>query len=306
MRIAVLGAGAMGSLFGGYLSQRHEVWLIDTDPDRADAIRTGGVTIQEKDGVRVFYPEARTEASGVAPADLILVFVKAMHTRRALEQNRRLIADTAFVISLQNGAGHEDILREFVPVRRLVLGTTQHNASLQAPGRVRHGGGGMTHLGLLHPDDADLEPVARAFRYCGIDTLVTADIRKRIWEKLFLNASASALTAVLQVPLGFIAEDPHAWTLATRLIREAVSVANAAGRDFDAGQVAADIRRVLLEAREGITSICADLRDGIPTEVESISGFIVREASRLGMPAQGHETIAAIIHALEAKNAGGL
>ena len=127
-------------------------------------------------------------------------------------------------------------------------------------------------------------------------------MKKQIWSKLFLNASASALTAILQVKLGYIVENAHAWSLAERLIREAVAVANADSRSFDPDQVITDVQRVLVKAREGYTSIYADVRNGIRTEVDTISGSIVRTAKRLGVPAPNHEFVVELIHALEGKS----
>ena len=301
MRIAVLGAGAMGCLFGGYLSQRHDVWLIDSDRSKVDAILSSGVLIQEADGERLFHPNAVSDAASLEPMDLVIVLVKAVFSREALEKNRHLIDGKTYLLSLQNGAGHEKTLAEFAPPGRVVLGTTQHNSSLKMPGKIHHGGGGQTFIGLPDADSTPLEPLAAAFRECGIVTSVSPDINKQVWAKLFLNASASALTAILQVRLGFIVENSHAWLLANRLIREAVSVANAEGQNFDPDVVAVDIREILARARLGITSICADIRDGVRTEADTISGFVVRKAQQLEVPVPTHEFVLQCIHALEEK-----
>jgi len=181
----------------------------------------------------------------------------------------------------------------------VIIGTTQHNSSLTMPGRIHHGGGGKTSIGLLGADSAALEPIAETFRKSGLDTEVSGDIRKQIWKKLFLNASASVLTAILQVKLGYVLENAHAWLLARRLIEEAVAVANADTQDFDVDQVVSDVRAVLLNARDGYTSIYADIRNGVRTEVDAISGSIVRTANRLGIPVPNHELVVQLIHALE-------
>ena len=91
MKIAVLGAGAMGSLFGGYLSKYNDVWLVDVDPQRVNAITQKGITIVEKDGEQVFWPKAVTSTSDLGEMDLVIVFVKAMATEAALSQNRHLV-----------------------------------------------------------------------------------------------------------------------------------------------------------------------------------------------------------------------
>jgi 2-dehydropantoate 2-reductase len=301
MRIAILGAGAMGSLFGGYLSQHNEVWLIDSDRGKVDAIQSKGVTIQESDGDHIFHPNSVSDASNLDPMDLVVVFVKAIHSQEALRNSRHLIGEKTCLMSLQNGAGHEETLSNFISRERLIIGTTQHNSSLTMPGRIHHGGRGKTRIGLLDGDSSILEPIADAFRKCGLDTAVSNNIQKEIWKKLFLNASASALTAILKVKLGFIVENSHAWLLAKRLIEEAVAVANADNQDFDPDHVIADVREVLASAREGFTSIYADISNGVRTEVDVISGFVVRTATRLGIAVPNHEVVVKLIHALEEK-----
>jgi 2-dehydropantoate 2-reductase len=291
----------MGSLFGGYLSRQNDVWLIDVDRGKVDAIRNGGVTIREPDAESVFHPNAASDTSGLGPMDVMIVFVKAIRSREALEANRHLIGDTTFLMSLQNGAGHEDTMLDFVPRERVILGTTQHNSSQIAPGGIHHGGGGKTFIGLLDSNSAALEPIAETFRQSGFDTTVSADIRKQIWKKLFLNASASAMTAILQVKLGYLADNAHAWGLTKKLIEEAVAVANAEKHDFDEERIAAEVHAVLVNAREGHTSIYADIRDGVRTEVDTISGSIVRKARRLGVPVPNLEFVVDLIHALEEK-----
>jgi 2-dehydropantoate 2-reductase len=305
MRVAILGAGSMGSLFGGYLSQHHEVWLIDSNRGKVDAIRSKGVTIQEPDGDNIFHPNAVSDTSGLDPMDLVIVFVKAIHSQEALRSSRHLIGGKTYLMSLQNGAGHEDTLSGFIARNRLIIGTTQHNSSLTMPGRIHHGGGGSTRIGLLEGDSAVLEPIAEEFRKSGLDTAISDNIQREIWKKLFLNASASALTAILQVKLGYIVENAHAWILAQRLIEEAVAVARADNQDFDPEQVIADIRGILVNASEGFTSIYADIRNGVRTEVDVISGFVVRTAKRLGVAVPNHEVVVELIHALEEKLRSG-
>lgn len=134
MRVVILGAGAMGMLFGGYLSRGNDVCLIDVDPKRVEAVNANGITIREPDGSEgVYHPRAATSCEGMEPADLIVLFVKAMYSRSALGGNKAIIGPNTFVMTLQNGAGHEDILREFVAEDHIVIGTTQDNSSVLGP-----------------------------------------------------------------------------------------------------------------------------------------------------------------------------
>lgn len=306
MRIAILGAGAMGCLFGAYLTKENDVWLVDIDKRIVDAINENGVRVTEKDGEHVMRPRAVCDTSGLGEMDLVIVFVKSMHTESALAANKHLIGENTYVMTLQNGAGHEDMLLKFVQFERIIIGSTQHNSSLVSPGHVYHGGGGLTSIGLLNGQSGHLQAIADKFTSCGFNTVVSDNVKKQIWTKLMLNTSASVLTAVLQVKLGYILDNPHAWFLAEKLIKEAVAVANADGLDFDAKQVIGDIKAVLSRAYDGYTSIYADLRDGLRTEVDTISGSVLRAAKRLGLPVPYHEFVVELVHALEEKQKTGI
>ena len=302
MKIAILGAGAMGMLFGGYLSKENDVVLIDTDRSKVDKIRHDGIRIEESDGKSVeARPRAVIQAEESGETDLVIVFVKAMDSRNALACNLNLINPDTFVLTLQNGSGHDTVLREFVSPERIVIGTTQHNSSIIETGVVHHGGGGTTFIGLKEGDGNALKGIQEAFNRCGLETQISDNIQKKIWEKLFVNASASVLTAILQTNLGFLLDSGPAWHLTETLIKEAVAVANGDGMDFEEEKVRADVRGLLENAKYGYTSIYADIRDGRRTEVDTISGAVVAAGRLNKVPAQGHELVVALIHAMEDK-----
>jgi 2-dehydropantoate 2-reductase len=146
---------------------------------------------------------------------------------------------------------------------------------------------------------AGLKPIAGTFNRCGFETEISGNIQRKIWEKLFLNASASVLTAILQTKLGFVIENEHAWRLAGQLIREAVAVANAEGLAFEHDRILDAVRTAVEKAKDGYTSIYADIRDGRKTEVDSISGAVVAAGRRNHVPAPGHEFVVELIHAME-------
>lgn len=300
MRIAVIGAGAMGSIYGGHLSLHHDVYLIDTNQAIVDHINREGLKVQE-DGTDVTYhPKAVTSTEGVEPVDLVILFVKALFSRSALNSNKGIIGDNTYLMTLQNGSGHEDILSEFVPENRIIIGTTEDNGAVLAPGHVRRGGSGNTNIGMLTEDTHGFLPkLKEALDSCGFRGNIHENIQQLIWNKLFTNVSLSALTGVLQVPMGFIAGNEHAWTLAQRLIHEAVEVAHGLGLEADEAEITEKVKNTSLGSPEGITSICADLRDGRRTEVNTISGSVVRASKKCGVPAPTHEVIVELVHALE-------
>ena len=163
MRIAVIGAGAMGSIYGGHLSLHNDVYLIDTNQAIIDQISKNGLTIQENGQDTVYRPFAVTSTEGTQPVDLIILFVKALFSKAALTANKGIIGPDTYLMTLQNGSGHEDILGEFAPENRIIIGTTEDNGAVLAPGHVRRGGTGNTNIGMLVPDEEGFLPKLRMF-----------------------------------------------------------------------------------------------------------------------------------------------
>ena len=303
MKIAVIGCGAMGALYGGYLSRKNDVTLVDRNPERIAKIRREGLIITEPNGTReIVHPGITGDTSGMAPMDLVILFVKSMQSEAALEKNRALIGPDTYLMTLQNGSGHEDVLRRFADDAHIVIGTTQHNSAVTGVGEIRHGGSGCTHIGPLVGDAARLEPIREAFAACGFETDCMQNIRKLIWQKMLTNVSVSILTGVLQVPMGFITQNPSAWAVCETLVREAVAVAAGEGIDFDVNEKIAEVRKVCEDSPNGLTSIYADLKNGRRTEVDTISGSVVRASDRNGVPAPTHRAMVNLVHAMERRN----
>ena len=303
MNITILGAGAMGSLFSGYLSKGNNVSVIDVNGNTVKAINEEGVRIREKDGsVGTYHPASYTDSFSLGAQDLIIVFVKSMFTVSALEANKGLIGPDTYLMTLQNGAGHEAKLLKFADRKHVIIGSTQHNSSVIDPGFANHGGSGITSIGLLDGDSSSIGYIAKAFTECGFECVTEDNVQKQIWKKMFTNTAASSLTALFQVPLGFIHSNPDTDYLMRKLCGEAVEVANSLGLDFDLDEVVADVEKVLINAPEGYTSIYADIRDGRRSEVDTISGAVVEAAREQGIAVPYHDMVVHCIHALEARN----
>ena len=304
MRIAVIGAGAMGSIYGGHLSQNNEVYLVDTAAQVVEHVRKEGIKIQENGEDVIYHPQAVTSTEGLEPVDLVILFVKSLFSRAALSGNKGLIGPDTYVMTLQNGSGHEDILGEFVGQDHIVIGTTEDNGAVLGLGHIRRGGEGNTNVGMLVEDkDGFLPKLKEAFDCCGFNVKIHANIQQLIWNKLFTNVSLSAVTGILQVDMGYIASNAHAWAMTRRLIKEAVAVAHAMGLEADEEAIAAKVRKTSEMSPNGCTSIRADLRDGRKSEVDTISGSVVRAAAKVGVPVPCHEFVVNMVHALEGKNA---
>ena len=302
MKIAVLGAGAMGSLFSGYLSRHNDVSVIDVNPTMVEAINKNGVRIREKDGSTTLgHPKAYVNASELGEQDLVIVFVKAMFTISALEGNKNLIGPHTYLMTLQNGAGHESKLLKFADRQHVIIGSTQHNSSVLEPGYVNHGGSGVSSIGLLDGGCEAIQPISENLTACGFECHTEENVQKQVWKKMFTNTAASSLTGLFQVPLGFIHTDPNANFLMRQLCMEAVTVANSLGLGFNLDEVTRDVDAVCINAPQGYTSIYADIRDGHRSEVDTISGSVVEAAHDQGISVPYHEFVVKAIHALENK-----
>ncbi len=302
MKIAVLGAGAMGSIYGGHLSLNNDVYMVDKKQELVDKINNDGLKLFENDTDVIYNPTAVTDSKNIGEVDLVILFVKSLYSRAALMENSHIIGGNTYVMTLQNGAGHEDIISEFVPMERIIIGTTEDNGAILDTGYVRRGGKGKTNIGMLVPDTNNmLEKVKKVFDSCGFDTHIYSNIQQLIWDKLFTNVSLSALTGILQVPMGFIAQDEYTWNMAVTLIKEAMAVAKAMGLDFDEAEMIERVKNTSLGSPEGRTSIYTDLSKGRPTEVNTISGAVVKAGDKVGVPVPSHKMIVNIVHAMENK-----
>ena len=300
MNIVILGTGAMGGLFGAYLSKRNEVTLIDTKPELVEIINSEGMKVKEPDGsVTAYFPKASLPTSYMPKMDLVIVFVKALYSESALKANSSIIGPDTYIMTLQNGSGHEDILSKFADEEHIIIGTTQHNANVSNLGTSNHGGSGKTYIGLITGDESKLTSITEEFTACSIETYISKDVKKMVWDKMFTNVSVSALTGALQVPMGFIVKDEHAWILCCRLIKEAVDVAIALGMEFDYDEKVAQVKAVCENSPEGLTSIYADLKNGRRTEVDTISGSVVAAGEKCGVPVPNHSFLVNFIHAME-------
>lgn len=303
MKIAVIGAGAMGSIYGGHLSKNNEVYLVDTNAALIDKIQKDGLVLLEDGQDVVYHPHAVTSTEEIGQVDLIILFVKSLYSRAALKGNQRIIGENTYILTLQNGSGHEDIISEVVSEDKIIIGTTEDNGALLELGHVRHGGVGKTNIGMLTEDTHDfLNRVKESFDSCDFQTMIHKNIQQLIWTKLFTNVSLSAVTGILQVPMGYITRNAHAWYLTERLIKEAVAVAHGLGLNFIESEIITKVKTASENSPEGITSICADLRGGRKTEVDTISGSVVRASKKCGVPAPTHEFVVEMVHAMEERS----
>ncbi len=301
MKIAVIGAGAMGCLYGSILSSHCEVTLFDVAPAVVDAINAHGILCTEPDG-----RERRCKVSARLTGDcgsggyaLVILFVKDLYSRAALEANRALIGSDTLLLSLQNGMGNEEIMRDFAAPERILLGTTKHNCVTREAGVIYHSGAGITYIGSPVGNHAAAETVVSLFDGCGLEADVIDSVKHLLWEKLFVNMTINPLTALTDTPISAIATDPHLRELARALIDEAVAVAAADGEQFDVSSVFSALLQMAEKLSTGKASMCQDLERKRRTEIDFINGAVVRLGQKYHVPTPRHEVIVSLIHAKE-------
>lgn len=302
MKIAIVGAGAMGGLFGARLSAHNDVVMIDAWEEVVRSVNERGLTVQELDeSERAYLERVSAFASGAydGPCDLVIMFVKSTTLEGALEQNRALFRPETVVLSLQNGAGNDRKIARYVDEKNVVIGTTKHNALNAGPGVVRHTGTGVTTIGSNHGRADLLARLRETFEECGIETEVSDDIQRVIWSKLFVNLSINTFTAITQTPIGYMLKNADAWNFAKRLVYEAVEVAEEDGTYFDRREALSYVRQVCEDSEWGYSSMYQDRMHGRKTEIDAINGAIVEQAKLYGVPVPYNSLIVDLVHAIE-------
>ncbi len=305
MKIAVLGGGgAMGGLFGGYLARAGEdVTLIDVAQPAVDTINRDGLSIEEKDGSNISIKvKASSSPEKIGPVDLILNFVKCYHTEAAIRAARPMLgADTA-ILSLQNGWGNADRIAAIAGKPRVMVGLTYHSGTLLAPGKVKHPGIGMTHMGELDGKSTPrLEAAVAAFRHAGIETTPSPRIIDEVWKKLALNVCTLPSAALLHFQAHELNQHEEMRALMQGLLAEVVAVARAQGINLDQAERWQAITSLLERAIGARPSMLQDVEAGRQTEIDVINGAIVDAGKRTSVPTPLNDAMVWMVKSLQAK-----
>ncbi len=301
MTIAIIGAGAMGCLYGAFLSRNNKVIMIDCLEDQVSAINEKGIVLEGAEGIREVFPSATACLSGQCRerVDAVIIFVKSTYTEAALEENKTLFGDSTLVMTLQNGAGNDRKIEKYAKKENVIIGTSKHSALNRGSGTVRHSAMGETTIGSNHGAREEVDRLASLLGEAGFQVTVSGDIQRIIWSKLLVNLSVNTFTAITQTPIGYMIRNPHAWDFAKRLIYEAIEVAEADGTYFDRREALEMVRAVCETAGEGYSSMYQDRKRRVPMEIDAINGAIVEQAKLYGVPTPYNTLIVDLIHATE-------
>jgi len=302
MKIAIVGAGAMGGVFGAMLAEGgQEVVLVEVARPVVEAINARGLRLEDASGgTRPVAVRATTEPAEVGPCDLVIVFVKCYHTETAVRAAAPLLGPETTVLSLQNGWGNAPRIAALVGEERVMAGVTYHSATVVGPGHVRHTGRGQTFVGELNGAmSARLARVADAFRAAGIEVTPTDAVLREIWSKLSLNVCTLPTSALLRFTGGDLIGHDGTLSLMRNLLRETVSVARAQGIALSEAERWEAITGLLRRAPASRASMLQDVENRRRTEIDVVSGAVVAAGERLGVPTPYNQAMLWLVKALE-------
>ncbi|GHS98523.1 2-dehydropantoate 2-reductase [Synergistales bacterium] len=299
MKVAVLGSGAMGSLYGGTLAKSGcEVVLVDVWKDHVDTINRSGLTIEEAlGGVQTISNiKAVLKASDVGVADLVIVFVKATATEQAMRDALALVGENTTVLTLQNGLGNAEKLCGVVSASHVVAGTTGHGATLLGPGKIRHAGAGDTVIGELDGKQSKrVDDLVALFEKAGMTSKFSTNVVGLIWTKLIVNVGINALTAITGLKNGRLVDFPETETLMKLVIDEACSVAEAKGITLEIHEIFEHVKNIAKKTEANRSSMLQDILAKRATEIAVINGAIADEGKKLGIPTPVNDVLTNLV-----------
>jgi 2-dehydropantoate 2-reductase len=300
VRVAVVGCGAVGSIFAANLAQLDdvEVWAYDPWPEHAEAIKAQGLRLSGAGDV-IGRVRATTNPSELPACDFGIMATKSMHTSAAARATAHAFAEGA-VCSVQNGAGNEELIAEHV--REVIRGTTFPAGHVVEPGHVGWDTKGDTHIGPFEPSPAPMAKVralAEACTRAGLPTQALQDARGAQWRKLIFNAASNAIAAVTGLTHGQVAEPPTR-ELAWAVMAEGRAVSDVQGITLDTSpEELFDYAARKEVAYDHKPSMLQDVEAGRETEVDFLNGAIVTFGERYGVEAPLNRALTALVKGLE-------
>jgi len=297
-RVAILGAGAMGTLFAYHLAQHNAVTLVDVRGDVVDTINEmGGVAVDDAPVRRV---QATRDPSRVFATNYLFVFVKAPNTLAAVRPFAGQLNPATPIVSLQNGLGNEEAIKAAlggtVP---LVIGITNEAGLAVGHGRSRRVGVGTTVVGSAGASNATVRAVQRLIAAAGLECSIAYDIRPHQWGKLLANAAINPISALADARNGIVTADPDAAELARAVALESAAVARASRISLPFGDPWEYVREVVASGADGRNSMTIDLAARMKTEIDHVNGAIVAAGRRLGIPTPYNDALVRLVHAKE-------
>ncbi|WP_025320996.1 ketopantoate reductase family protein [Deferrisoma camini] len=308
MRVGIVGAGVLGSIFGSLLSQKgFDVTLVEVLEERVRLIEREGLWLQMPDGSRVHTRVAITsDPARVGVQDVVMVCVKGYHTASAIRGALPMVGPDTVVLSVQNGLGNLETIAGVVGPDRVVGGITAHSGMPVGMNEVRYVGG-LGPLLVIGPYDGVRRPgferLVEALRKAGLDVHDVDDINPVIWKKLIANVATNCVAALTGLRGGEAVKHEPTVNLIRALAGELAQVARAKGIDFpeleNPGEFAL---KAFAGTKDNKVSMLQDVEAGRPTEIGNLNEVIVREGQRLGIPTPYNQAVTWLVRGVEERN----
>jgi 2-dehydropantoate 2-reductase len=303
MQVFVVGAGAMGCLYGAALAAGGAgVTLVDTHAAHVEAINRDGLEVETRQGTARLPLSARLPNEAEGAADLILLFTKTYHGDAALEGVKHLIGERAHVLTLQNGLGNVERVSRHVQRGKVMVGVSTPSAELVGPGRIRSLGDGATRLyPAFSPETEFAAEVCRVLTGGGLPSQLEPNILEAIWARSVFNSAINPLCALTRRTPDFFQAREESRDLISTMIEEGVAAARASAILIDAAPIHALTEVAMADHPAYEPSMLQDIKAGRRTEIDAISGAIVEAAKRKGVATPVTETMWRLVKLEEAK-----
>ncbi|HYG54696.1 MAG TPA: 2-dehydropantoate 2-reductase [Burkholderiales bacterium] len=304
MKIAIVGTGAMGSVYAGlFASAGHEVWAIDAWKEHVAAMKEKGLRLEGASGDRTVKVNATTDAKDAGPCDLVVLATKAMHVQAAASTIKPLLKNETPVLSIQNGLGGPETAASVLGKDRVMVGVVGgFGASMKGPGHAHHNGMELVRLGEFGgPITERLRKVEDAWKSAGFKVKVFDDIDQLVWEKLICNCAYSGPCGVTEMTVGEVMNDPELAKISAACATEAYLVSQKKKIKLGFDDPAAYVRDFGSKIPNARPSVLLDLLLKKRTEIDVINGSIPRVGREVGMAAPVNETITSLVKAKERK-----
>lgn len=292
-KIFILGAGAIGSIYGALLSRKNDVTLIG-EKEHILTIKSNGLRISG-DINKNFKVKAEEKIRKIPPNTLLLLTTKAHQTQKAIKGIKKLLKDDTIILILQNGLGNEELVEKMVENKcRVLRGITLMFVEFLTPGRIKCG-----LAETILPSTNEGKKIAKILKESGLGVKLSKDMKKEIWKKLVVNCLLNPLTALFKIRNNEIAAAVLK-PVRKKIVKECLEVAAAEGIHFT-GDFEKEIAKKL-PFYKNYSSMCQDIMKGRKTEIDFLNGKIVNLAKKHRLEAPANETLYYLIKFLEEKN----
>ncbi|MBO9537355.1 2-dehydropantoate 2-reductase [Herbaspirillum sp.] len=302
MNIAIVGAGAMGGLFGARLALNgQQVSFIEVAPATIAAIGSNGLALIDDKGTHTVRVPVDTADAFPEPFELIVFFTKGFHTRNAARSVAHLVGPGTWALSVQNGLGNADIIAEVIPRERIIVGMTNLPADLKAAGVVHSHGDGQVRIWTLSGQSRpEVSQIADILSAAGLNCSADPQVQQAIWEKVAFNAALNSVCAVSGCNVGAAGSSAEGRSLALRIAAETVAVAHALQIPASLPQVEQAIAHAFKMHASHKPSMLQDIEAGRQTEIDFINGAVIEQGIKQGIPTPTVAALYQLVKMMEA------